>query len=91
MDKKNDDNMPFAVGVGGIVAAALYSQKQTQIKHWLYENMMMLVFAAFAILAFIVYRGIHKLKKKEEEAFKRLKAVHSVKPKNNENEFYRRG
>lgn len=90
MDKKKDDNMPFAIGVGTIVAVAMFSQKQSQIKYWLYENMMMLAFCGFAILAIIVYRGIQKLKRKEEEHFKRLRAVNSVKPKGNENDYYRR-
>jgi hypothetical protein len=90
MDKKKDDNTSFAVGMGGLVAIAVISQKQNEIKNWLYDNMMMLTLAGFAIIGFIVYRAIGKMKKREAELMKRMRAVNSVKAKRNENEYYRR-
>ncbi len=89
MDKKKDD-MPFMVGMGGLVAVAVISTKQNEIKNWLFENMMMLVLAGFAILALLVYRGIGKMKKRDEELLKRMKAVKSVQPQRNEGDYYRR-
>ncbi len=65
MDKKKDDNTPFAIGVGGLALVAVLSQRQHEIKSWLYDNMMLLVLAAFALLGFIVYRAIAKMKKRE--------------------------
>jgi hypothetical protein len=90
VDKKKDDNTPFAIGMGGLVAMAIFSQRQNEIKHWLYDNMMMLVLAGFAILAFLVYRGLQKIKKREEELLKRMRAVKSVQPQRNEGDYYRR-
>lgn len=90
MDKKKDENASFAVGMGAIVAMAVYSQKEMQIKNWLYDNLMLLVLAAFAVLALIVFLGMRKLKKREEEMLKRLKAVNSVKPKRSEGDYYKR-
>ena len=91
MDKKKDDNTPFASAMGGLVAVAVFSQRQNEINHWLYDNMMLLVLAGFAILAFLVYRGLQKMKKREEELLKRMRAVNTVKAKGKENEYYKRG
>lgn len=90
MEKKKDDNLQFAVGIGGLVAIAVISQRQNEIKHWLYNHMMMLVLAGFALVGFIAMRAIQKMKKREEEFLKRMKAVKSVAPARSEGDYYRR-
>lgn len=90
MEKKKDDNLQFAVGIGGLVAIAVISQRQNEIKHWLYDHMMMLVLAGFTLVGFIAMRAIQKMKKREEEFLKRMKAVKSVAPLRNESDYYRR-
>lgn len=90
MEKKKDDNLHFAVGMGGLVLVAVISQRQNEIKHWLYDHMMMLVLAAFLLVGFIVMRAIQKMKKREEEFLKRMRAVKSVAPARNEGDYYRR-
>ncbi len=89
MEKKKDDNLHFAVGMGGLVAVAVISQRQNEIKHWLYDHMMMLVLAVFTLIGIIAFRAIQKLKKREEELLKRMRAVKSVAPKRNEGDYYR--
>jgi hypothetical protein len=90
MEKKKDDNLHFAVGMGGLVLLAVVSTKQFQIKNWLYEHMMTIVLIAFAIVGLLVYRAIHRMKKKEEELIKRMKAVNSVAPEKARDDYYRR-
>ncbi len=90
MEKKKDDNLPFAIGAGGLVLVAVVSQKQNEIKHWLYSNMMLLTLAGFALLAMLVLLGIRRMKKKEEEILKRMRATKSVKPLLSESDYYRR-
>jgi len=90
MDKKKDDNTPFAIGMGGLVAVAVISQRQYEIKNWLYDNMMLLVLATFALIGFIVYRALGKMKKREAELLKKIRAVNSVKAKGKANEYYKR-
>lgn len=90
MEKKKDDNTPFAIGMGGIVAVAVISQRQNEIKHWLYNNMMLLALAAFALIGFIFYRSLGKMKKREADLMKRMRAVNSVKAKGKANEYYKR-
>ena len=89
-NKKNDDPMPFAIGVGGLVAVATISQKQEQIKWWLYDHMMMLVFVGFIFVALIVMRAIHRMKKKEEAMLARMRAARSVRPNGDQDDYYRR-
>ncbi len=90
MDKKKDDNLPFAIGAGGLALVAVVSQKQNEIKHWLYSNMMLLTLAGFALLAMLVLLSIRRMKKKEEEILKRMRAAKSVKPTHAESDYYRR-
>ncbi len=89
-NKKNEDPMPFAIGIGGLLMVAVYSQKQMEIKHWFYTNLMMLVFAAFVMMALIVVRVLHKMKKREADLIKRMQAVRSVKPGGDETDYYKR-
>ena len=90
MEKKKDDNTSFAVGMGGLVLVAVISQRQNEIKHWLYDHMMMLVLAAFLLIGFVAMRAIQKMKKREEEFLKRMRAVKSVAPTRSEGDYYRR-
>lgn len=91
MDKKKDGNeMPFAIGMGLLVGTAVISQKQEQIKWWFYDHLMMLVFVAFVLVALLVMRFLHKMKKKEADILARMRAAKSIKPKRSQLDYYDR-
>ena len=89
-NKKNDDNMPFAIGMGAIVTCAVISQKAELIKWWFYDHLMTLAALAFLFIVLVVTWKIHKMKKKEEEHFARMRAVNSVKPRRDRLDYYQR-
>ncbi len=93
MENKSNNTgneMSFAILVGGLVGVAAITQRQEQIKWWFYQHMMMLSFIVFLLVALIVMRFLHKMKKKEADLLSRMRAVKSVQPSRDQVNYYQR-
>jgi membrane protein implicated in regulation of membrane protease activity len=88
--QKNQSSDQSLLFIGVLVLMAAISQKEAQIKLWFYGHLMELAFVVFVIVALVVAKVLHTMRKKNEETINRLRAVRAVKPTRSQLDYYER-
>lgn len=89
-NQNNGNDTAFAIGIAALVGCAVWTQKEAQIRFWLYQNLMAITFYAMVVVALLVLYAVYRIKKKNQEELARIRAVQSVKPSRNPRNYYER-
>ncbi len=88
---QDDYHSNAKLGMLGLLAlGALVSQKEFEIKFWIYENMIYLILAGCGILALAGSYLWYRVKKKEKAYFENLKKLKGVQSQKSDRDYYQR-